>query len=291
MKRYFLSILICCGAWTTICAQVTKSPKGKVDQVLKDFNQRPDRIMVAAHRAAHTNYPENSIAAIREAIRQGIDIAEVDVRMTKDSVLVLMHDKTITRTTGQKGDVSSYTFKELQQFPLLHNGKPTNERIPAFKEALLLAKGQIIIDIDFKAGSQEAARKTCEEIAATGTAKQVLFFLYDPKEATFIQSINKQIPIMPRSHSAEETAAILAMGKFPVIHVDESFYTDKVMDDIRAAGTRVWINALDEFDNMEKAKEDAGFDALRSKYPKANVVQTDLPEKLLQYLKKKGLHQ
>ncbi|CAL1517799.1 glycerophosphodiester phosphodiesterase family protein [Chitinophaga sp. MM2321] len=291
MKRCFFIVLIMCGAWGSLHAQATKPAKGKVDLILKDFYQRPDRIMVAAHRSAHTNYPENSLAAIREAIRQGIDIAELDVRLTKDSVLVLMHDKTITRTTGQKGEVSSFTYGELKQFPLLHNGQPTSERIPTFKEALLLAKGHIMIDVDFKADGQEAARQACGLIKSTGTIKQILFFLYDHHDAAFLQSINKQIPIMPRAHNAAETAAILKIGKFPAIHVDPSFYTDNLMSDIRSAGSRVWINALGEIDSIERATENAGFDLLFSKYKQANIIQTDLPEQLLRYLRKKGLHQ
>ncbi|SEW45169.1 glycerophosphodiester phosphodiesterase family protein [Chitinophaga arvensicola] len=291
MKRYFFIALILGGTWASVQAQTTKSSKANVDLILKDFHQRPDRILVAAHRSAHTNYPENSLAAISEAIKQGIDIAEIDLRLTKDSILVLMHDKTITRTTGQKGEVSSFTYEELKQFPLLHNGKPTAERIPTFKEALLLAKGKIIIDVDFKADGQEAARKAYALINSTGTTKQILFFIYDYQDATFLQSISKQVPIMPRAHDAAETAAILGIGKFPAIHVDPSFYTEKLMTDILKAGSRVWINALDEIDNMEKANENTGFDLLFSKYPQANIIQTDLPEKLLRYLRKKGRHQ
>lgn len=289
MKRCFFIVLAWLGTWSSLHAQTTTA-KEKIDSILEDFHQHPERVLVAAHRSAHTYYPENSLGAIREAIRQGIDIAELDVRMTKDSVLVLMHDQTITRTTGKKGKVSSYTYAELQQFPLLHNGQPTTEKIPTFKEALLLAKGHIIIDIDFKADSREAARKTCEEVQATGTARQVLFFVYDHQQVPFLQSINKQIPVMPRAHNAVETAAILKMGQFPVIHIDDSF-SDNVINDIRTAGSRVWINALGDFDDMEKKTENTGFDQLLSKFKRANVIQTDLPEQLLRYLRKKGLHQ
>jgi glycerophosphoryl diester phosphodiesterase len=290
MKHCFFMALLCCGIWNASHAQATKSGKGKVELILKDFYERPDRIMVAAHRSPHTNYPENSLGAIREAIRQGIDVAELDLRWTKDSVLVLMHDKTITRTTGRKGDVSSFTYEELKQFPLLHNGQPTTERIPTFKEVLLLAKGQIMIDVDFKADEKEAARQAYALIKSTGTTQQILFFIYDHQEATFLQSIDKQVPIMPRAHDATETATILGMGKFPAIHVDPSFYTDQVMNDIRKAGSRVWINALGDIDDLERTTENAGFDELFSKYKLANVIQTDLPEQLLRYLRKKGLH-
>ncbi|MCW3466622.1 glycerophosphodiester phosphodiesterase family protein [Chitinophaga nivalis] len=291
MKYCFFIVLLICSTWHFTNAQTTEPAKGNIDLILNDFHQRPDRIMVAAHRAAHTHYPENSLAAINEAIRQGIDIVELDVRQTKDSVLVLMHDETLKRTTGRKGKVSSFTYEELKQLRLLHNGQPTTEKIPTFEEALLLAKGNIIIDVDFKADDPGAARRTCALIAATGTAKQVMFFLYDPKYVPFLQGIDKQIYIMPKAHDAAETAAILGMGKFPAIHVDPSFYTDDLMNTIRAAGSRVWINALGESDDMERVAPNTGFDLLLSKYKRSNIIQTDLPEQLLRYLREKGLHQ
>ena len=61
-------------------------------------------VMVASHRAAHAKYPENSIDAIREAIRLQVDIIEIDVKVSKDGVPFLMHDRTMNRTTNGKGD-------------------------------------------------------------------------------------------------------------------------------------------------------------------------------------------
>lgn len=261
-----------------------------LDSILHDFRQRPDRVLVAAHRAPHASQPENSLAAIREAIQLGVDIAELDVRQTKDGVLVLMHDKTITRTTGKPGGTGDYTYAQLREFPLLHNGQPTKERIPTFEEALLLAKGKILVDVDFKEGTPEAARKAYAEIKSTGTTQQVIFFLYDYKEIPLLQSWDAQIPIMPRAYSAAETAAILQMGKFPAIHLDESYYTDSLARGLRTTGTRVWLNALGKYDKAEKEAPGTGFVQLLAKYPAVNIIQTDLPGELLAYLRTKGLH-
>src|SRR5215218_7165785 len=59
-------------------------------------------VLVAAHRAAHAKYPENSIDAIREAVRLNVDIIEIDVKVSKDGVPFLMHDRTMDRTTNGK---------------------------------------------------------------------------------------------------------------------------------------------------------------------------------------------
>ncbi|MDQ0109768.1 glycerophosphoryl diester phosphodiesterase [Chitinophaga terrae (ex Kim and Jung 2007)] len=287
MKRYFL--LLFCAA--SLYANAQTRP---VDIILNEFRKKPGHVMVAAHRAAHSKYPENSLAAVKEAINQGIDIAEIDVRATKDSVLVIMHDATILRTTGQKGKVSDYTYAELQKFPLLFNGKPTAEKIPTFDEVLKLAKDKILIDIDFKADEDYAMGKTIDAIVAHKMEDQALFFLYDHKDAAKVRAINPKIPIMPRVHNVDETYEALAMGdqggKFPVLHVDDSFYNDTTMMRVLKKGTRVWINALGKYDKMEEKQADSGFDQLRKDAQYANVIQTDHPEKLLAYLRKKGLH-
>ncbi len=67
---------------------------------LKDGSGK--RVLVTAHRAAHDIYPENSMAAIERAISLGVDIIEIDTRLTKDGVPVLMHDASVDRTTTGK---------------------------------------------------------------------------------------------------------------------------------------------------------------------------------------------
>ncbi|UZJ64058.1 glycerophosphodiester phosphodiesterase family protein [Sphingobacterium sp. KU25419] len=72
-------------------------------------------IHIAAHRGVHTQYPENSIPAILEAISLGVSIVEIDVRSTKDGVLLLMHDATVDRTTTGKGAVSNLNYADIQE--------------------------------------------------------------------------------------------------------------------------------------------------------------------------------
>lgn len=260
-----------------------------VDAIIEDFYHHPERILVTAHRAAHIQHPENSMAAIRQAIRDGIDIVELDIRETKDSVLVIMHDSKIDRTTTGKGPVQNYTYKELQQFFLLKDGKPTTEKIPTFEEVLIAAKGKVMIDIDFKADMGRASRGTQSLIAKHKMEKQVLFFVYDLNDVAGLRAFNAQVPIMPRAHDPKEIDQVIAMGGFPVVHIDDSYYSDTLMARVRKAGLRVWINALDEFDSLERKQPGAGF-AGRLQARQANVIQTDLPEQLLAYLRAKGLH-
>ena len=199
---------------------------------------------MAAHRAENPAFPENSIVAIKEAIRLGADIIEVDVRETKDGVLVIMHDKTLDRTTTGKGLVADMTYDQLQQLFLLHNGEPTMEKIPTFKEVLNLVKGKVMLDIDYKAEGKRAARSTTRVLRKTKTEKQVLFFLYDYKDAPALRRMNKRVQFMTRAYSREDVDGIFNRGiQVPVIHTDDKFYSDSLMGVIRGKGIRLWMNA------------------------------------------------
>ena len=275
-----------CAASMAVHAQQSRP----VDAIIDEFYHHPEHIMVTAHRAAHTLYPENSLAAVREAIKQGIDIAEIDVRETKDHILVIMHDEKITRITGKPGKVTDYTYQELQQFPLLYKGQPTTEKIPTFEELLQLTKGKIIVDVDFKADGEAAAKQAVALINAHRMEDQVLFFIYEHPFAKQLLAWNARLPIMPRAHNVAEVNEILSMGKFPAIHIDDSFYSDSLAQRVTTGGTRIWINALGKYDDMEKQAAGTGFDQRLKDAKYANVIQTDFPERLLAYLRKKGLH-
>lgn len=282
-KRLFLSL-------SFLLVTALAVAQSGLDSILYDFHYRPDRILVAAHRAENPAFPENSIVAIKEAIRLGADIIEVDVRETKDGVLVIMHDKTLDRTTTGKGLVADMTYDQLQQLFLLHNGEPTTEKIPTFKEVLNLVKGKVMLDIDYKAEGKRAARSTTRVLRKTKTEKQVLFFLYDYKDAPALRRMNKRIQFMTRAYSREDVDGIFNQGiQVPVIHADDKFYSDSLMGVIRGKGIRLWMNALGKYDKMERAEKNKGFDTLLQ-MRHTNIIQTDLYKELLAYLKLRGLH-
>ncbi|MBE6995272.1 MAG: glycerophosphodiester phosphodiesterase [Ruminococcaceae bacterium] len=107
------------------------------------------------HRGLYDNaagIPENSIAAFRRAIEHGYG-TEMDVQLTRDGVPVVFHDDSLLRLCGVEGQVSDYTFEELQQFPLFG----TAERIPRFTDFLSLVDGQVPIIVEAKAHGDYAA--------------------------------------------------------------------------------------------------------------------------------------
>lgn len=117
------------------------------------FHYYPDRdIIISAHRGGmQEGYPENCIASCEKTVRQMPTFIELDFSFTKDSIMVLMHDMTIDRTTNGKGRVADYTYEELQQFNLVdRNGNVTKYKIPTLLEVLEWGKGKVAFNFDNK---------------------------------------------------------------------------------------------------------------------------------------------
>src|SRR5690606_2801152 len=115
--------------------------------------------LVSAHRGGPTEgFPENAIETFENSYRQQPVIIECDVRLTKDSVLVLIHDETLERTTTGSGKVADFTWTELRKLRLKDpSGQVTAYRIPSLDQALQWGKGKVIFTIDVNRGVPYAA--------------------------------------------------------------------------------------------------------------------------------------
>lgn len=121
-----------------------------VQAVIRELKDPASKqVLVVSHRGDWRYAPENSLQAFRNCIEMGADMVEIDLKMTKDGHLILMHDTTIDRTTDGKGNPSDYTLEEIRKFHLKNGlGRPTSQVIPTLEEVLNLCKGQILINID-----------------------------------------------------------------------------------------------------------------------------------------------
>lgn len=115
-------------------------------------------VYVIAHRGAHDQIPENTLAAYQKAIEIGADFVEVDLRTTKDNQIVSIHNGTVDNyTKDAKGPVRRFTLAELKAMDIGSRigTEWRNERIPEFEEILSLCKGKIALYIDLKDASIE----------------------------------------------------------------------------------------------------------------------------------------
>lgn len=253
----------------------------RFNQINSDFlNPVSGKVLIAAHRGAHLDAPENSLKAFQHTIDMGIDIIELDVRCTKDGQLVVIHDKTVDRTTNGKGAVDSFTFDEIRKLRLLDKGKPTDLQIPTLREALLLAKGKILVDLDIKSAS--CIDKIMEEVKGTGTEKTCFFFVTKTQHVAKLKQHDPLFRTLLRTNSEKGAREALANVKTEAVHIDTSHYTKDLVAFIKTKGARVWINALGKVDEKAAGGDPAAFEEVLDQG--ANIIQTDQPALLKKYL-------
>ena len=109
-----------------------------------------DYVLVVSHRGDWRYAPENSLEALKRCIDLGVDIMELDVRLTKDGHLVAIHDFTVDRTTNGSGKVSDFTLEEIKKLHLKNAcGIPGSiQQIPTLEEIMDHAKDKIMINLD-----------------------------------------------------------------------------------------------------------------------------------------------
>ncbi|KAA3658859.1 MAG: hypothetical protein DWQ10_10260, partial [Calditrichaeota bacterium] len=207
---------------------------------------------------------------------------EIDVRQTADGVLVLMHDKTIDRTTKGHGRIDSLLWKDAQNIQL-KTGDANSVRlyIPSLQQALLLGKNHLMFDLDVKSASLPDLVSLVQK---TGTQKQVMFFNHDFAVLDSILAIDPSLLVLPRAETVEELQEILTRFNTPVIQINDSIFTPSVDSLIKAAGANVWVNSLGKFDRL--AKRDSVAEAYSQFVDgNADIVQTDNPDLWLEFLR------
>ncbi|MDY3547698.1 glycerophosphodiester phosphodiesterase family protein [Riemerella anatipestifer] len=257
-----------------------------------------DKVMVVAHRADWRDAPENSIWAIRKAIEKGVDMVELDVALTKDSILILMHDKTIDRTTTGKGSPKDYTLAELKNFYLRDGlGVKTQMKIPTLEEALNETHGKVLVNLD---KGFNYIHLIYPLLKKKNMLDQVLFKGTETYKDFNIKygNIKSEILFMPIIRLAEQEGwnkineylenyvpygFEFTVGETEENLIDFSKFRDKKI--------KVWVNALWPHHNARN------HDDLALENPniyqwyldkKINIVQTDRPLELINFLKSKN---
>ena len=108
--------------------------------------------LIVAHRGFSANYPENTMTAFKAGVDAGAQMVELDVHMTRDRELVVIHDDTVNRTTNGKGPVDEYTLPKLKNLDAGHWFHPrfAGEQIPTLKEVLRQLSHRVLINIEIK---------------------------------------------------------------------------------------------------------------------------------------------
>ncbi len=263
-----------------------------------------DHILVISHRGDWRYAPENSLAAIQRCIDLGVDVVEIDLRLTQDGYLVLMHDETVDRTTNGQGKVAEMTLAEIKQLRLKNacGVRGSQQQVPSLEEAMALAKGQIMVNLDKVEG--ETLREAYAVLRQTGTADQAILKGRVPalemrqKYGPLLDSV-VYMPIV--WHNLPDAAGYMAAWKAEVNPVAyEMLFSSETSPNLAAARrlqdqgvTFLAIALWDELvaghtDEMALLEgPDAAWGWLIEQG--ARAIMTDRPAELLAYLKKRGL--
>ncbi len=112
----------------------------------KEIKGSTQKIQIVAHRGANKVAPENTLSAFKKALAFGADMIEIDVHLTKDHQLIVIHDEELNRTTNGTGNVSDYTLAELRKFDTgsWFSKEFKGEQLPTLSETLELINGKAI---------------------------------------------------------------------------------------------------------------------------------------------------
>lgn len=297
----FLASLFLFGA----CASSESVSGTRAERVVSEIHDPASKkVLVASHRGDWRNYPENSLPAIRSAIEMGVDIVEIDLALTSDSVLVVCHDRTLNRTTTGKGLIAEIPYDSIQRcFLKSGHGVATSHRMPTLREALELCKDRIVVNIDKGYQYYDLVQRLSEELGVTG---QLLIKGKSPVAdvAAKFSRYEHNMMYMPiidilKPKGQALFAEYLGTDTVPLAYeVCWSEYTPAVeacMKKVVAGGSKLWVNSL--WPSLCGGLcDDAAFEGdPAAVYGKlvdmgATMIQTDRPELLISYLRARGLH-
>ncbi len=261
-------------------------------------------VMVVAHRGDWRNAPENSILSLRYAAEAGVDMVEVDVKKTKDNILVAMHDFALDRTTTGKGLVADHTLAQLKELKLRNGGGGrTRHDIPTIKEYMLEAlRLGVLVNLD---KGIEYAKEIGEVLKETGTAHiAVVKSGMDPVE------LQKIVPLLGGAHfmpvigldrdknPKNKITQLVKNFKPSVMEVsfqhDTSFFfrrpailTEQGVKIWNTSCSFMWCSGYDDEMAVEFNRPDESWGWLLRHG--ATIFLTDRPREMIKYLDQKGL--
>lgn len=155
---------------------------------------------IFAHRGYAAIFSENTMTAFKEAEKAGADGIELDVQMTKDKELVVIHDEKLNRTTNGYGFVNDCSFKEIRKLNA-NKSKSHKEPIPALTEVLeWLQENNLICNIELKNGYfpyEGMEEKVIQLVRSYGLEKRIIFSSFNHYSIVYCYRIAPEIEIAP----------------------------------------------------------------------------------------------
>jgi glycerophosphoryl diester phosphodiesterase len=242
------------------------------------------RIIKVAHRGGAGLAPENTLAAFRAGLEQGADALELDVHLSRDGELVVIHDAALARTTNAAGEVGGKTLAELRQLDASarFSGPPVGRQlIPTLQEVVDLAKGRASLQIEIKLRSDGSRypgieSKVVETLRHSGMVDDAVILSFDfptltamkalePRLRTcalisraYLQNIGKRGPAAVAGEMAE--LGVTSVG------VEKTWLSEPLYRELRARGLGVGVWTVDDAETMRRFAS-LGVDFMTSNRP------------------------
>lgn len=287
-----------------LCVPLLLCGQDNTTDIQKQLQENPEKVLVVAHRGDWRNTPENSLQAIQNCIEMGVDMVEIDLKKTKDGHLILMHDKTLNRTTTGKGRPEDYTLAELKTLRLKNGAAcKTRHTIPTFEECMQLCKGKIMVNVD---KGYDYFKEAYAILEKTGTTDQCIIKASLPYEQVKAENgeVLDKVTFMPVVNLHKDGAEKLIDGylehgrpaAFELVFDNDGPEVMRLIKKVRDSGAKIFINSLwpelngghddDRAVELGEPEESWGWIVRQG----AKMIQTDRPALLMDYLEEKGLH-
>lgn len=227
---------------------------------------------IIAHRGASACAPENTIAAFRAARDQNADGVELDVQLTLDRIVVVVHDRTLLRTTGSRRRVSSMTAREIRKLDCgsWFHGSFASQRVPTLVEVLIELRGKMIVNVEMKrnAGGNALVRSVVDAITSTRTQRQVILSSFDHRLLSLARRIAPEVERATLMHPMDvglPSRAACRHGATAVVMSRRQLTAKRVADAVEH-GLRTVVYTVDAPRDLERCFR-YGVDAIITNAP------------------------
>ncbi|MFH1762385.1 MAG: glycerophosphodiester phosphodiesterase family protein [bacterium] len=207
---------------------------------------------VIAHRGLSSEYPENTLIAVGKAIEAGVKWIEVDVHLSYDGKIIIIHDETVDRTTNGHGFAGDMTSPELKALDAgsWKNSAFKKTRIPLLDEMLELVKGRARINIEIKCGFG-IITPLIETIELFGMEKEIKLSCFN---LNLLKIIKDNYPDFEMGALLEDDKAILSainMG-FNDLHLPIKYLNGRIVNLINEHNGRSFYYTVNNMEALER---------------------------------------
>ena len=213
------------------------------------------KTQVTAHRGFSSVAPENTLYAFESAVETGADYIELDVQLTADEQLVIFHDKTIDRTTDGKGELSKYTYDELQEFSAGSwygkNGEFDDAKIMLLSDVLEAVGDDIMLNIEIKnhGNVTKTAEKTVEVIEEYDIEKSCYVTSFSYTALKTVKKLNPKIKTGLIANVASSTS-FSQLKYIDAVSLNYIFINQSIVNMAHQNGKRVFVWTVDRPSDM-----------------------------------------